>query len=477
MVRIKSISTLTLLIVSILILFFACNKNGESNHSDELIIPTRIDQEINKRIQNGFEKKIHIAEFSLENPVKYKFYGNNEDDEINNLRFEFGSITKTFTSLLIYKYQERGVMSYDDKIVKYLPDSVKNVPNIDQIEIRHLLNHTSGLPWFPDNYDLIAEPWNNPFLNFKTENLMSYLQDFSFPDEREFQYSNLGYGILSYIVEEISKQTLLECFKNEIVQNLETNWDLNNTKTVQGFDWNSDFNNWNFPEINYGVGGLRGTINNLAAYGEYVLEIIQKDKRYLNTMFSDTIMIEEPFVHLIGKAWYTKVNKNGEKELMFHGGWTGGFNSQIVLNLKENKGVAILSNTSSFVDDIAINYFDSTFSIRTMRKDFSWKLNDELNKGVNIQKALNSIENSRIDSGRLLELSRYYTTKNIKNSIAINDFIIKQEPENWKAHFEQGKCYLQIKEFEKSIISFNNSANVGGDKLLIGKQIQRIKNK
>src|SRR5437773_5532624 len=66
--------------------------------------------------------------------------------------FEIGSVTKTFTNLLLQDMVERGEVKLDDPVAKYLPESVK-VParNGKQITLFNLATHTAGLPRDPSN--------------------------------------------------------------------------------------------------------------------------------------------------------------------------------------------------------------------------------------------------------------------------------------------------------------------------------------
>jgi len=358
-----------------------------------------------------------------------------------------------------------------------LPDSLANAKGIGQIQIKHLLNHSSGLPWFPEHYEIIVEPWNNPFKNFEVNYLMGYVKSFSFPQKRAYQYSNIGYGLLTFIIEDITNQTLSECFDEMIIKNLKTNWNIKEKTTVQGFDWNSPFNNWDFPANNYGIGGLRGNIENLAAYGVYMLALIDSDTEYLDLIFRDTIKVEQPFYQLVGRGWFKRNNKKKNQALIFHGGWTGGFNAHLILETKEKEGLIILSNTAAFVDDIALNYFDSTFALRPSFIDFSWLLSEALKKGMDIETALHSIDKKEMNIYRLLEFSRYLSSKDLEKSIAINDFIIELAPTNWVAIFEQGKYYALLEKYAKAKTLFEQALKAGGNSQIIEEQLNKIERK
>ncbi|UCD48519.1 MAG: serine hydrolase [Phycisphaerales bacterium] len=87
-------------------------------------------------------------------------------------KFRIGSMTKQFTALCILQLSERGFLHIDGTIARYFPDS----PNAQQITVRHLLTHTSG----------ITDKLDSP-LEFE-------------PGER-LNYSNAGYCLLGDIVE------------------------------------------------------------------------------------------------------------------------------------------------------------------------------------------------------------------------------------------------------------------------------------
>ena len=59
--------------------------------------------------------------------------------------FRIGSITKMFTAAVVVKLAEDGVLTLDDPLAQWLPEVADQLPNGDQITLRHLLTHTSGL--------------------------------------------------------------------------------------------------------------------------------------------------------------------------------------------------------------------------------------------------------------------------------------------------------------------------------------------
>jgi hypothetical protein len=68
-------------------------------------------------------------------------------------KFRIGSITKQFTAAAILKLQEQGKLSVEDKLSKYFPD----FPRGDEVRLRHLLTHTSGIHSYTDKPDFMQK--------------------------------------------------------------------------------------------------------------------------------------------------------------------------------------------------------------------------------------------------------------------------------------------------------------------------------
>src|SRR6185312_8078882 len=94
----------------------------------------------------------------LIDPNGTKIYSFGNISKANNIPvnestiFDIGSITKTFTTLLLADMVKQGIVNLNDPIEKYLPANVK-VPQYNGIKItlEDLATHTSGLPEWPSN--------------------------------------------------------------------------------------------------------------------------------------------------------------------------------------------------------------------------------------------------------------------------------------------------------------------------------------
>lgn len=128
-------------------------------------------------------------------------------------KFNVGSLNKMFTAVAIAQLVERGDLSFEDPLGKFLPD-YPNAQDSKKIKIRHLLTHTSGLGSF----------FNKKFHEssrdlFHTVDDMLKLADdtsIAFEPGTGWQYSNTGFLLLGAIIEKISGQGYFDYVREHI---------------------------------------------------------------------------------------------------------------------------------------------------------------------------------------------------------------------------------------------------------------------
>jgi D-alanyl-D-alanine carboxypeptidase len=129
-----------------------------------------------------------------------------------NSKYQIGSITKTYTAVLIFQLIEKDRLSLDDKLEKFFPD----MPGAKEITIRQMLNHTSGLGDY-------ARKGNNPNWLHKKVAEQAILTEIkrqglvAKPGEKE-EYSNSAYYLLSRIVEKIYEKDFGVVIQEQICQ-------------------------------------------------------------------------------------------------------------------------------------------------------------------------------------------------------------------------------------------------------------------
>lgn len=135
--------------------------------------------------------------------------------------FQIGSITKIFTSVLVLQLVEEGVLALDDLLSVWLPDFAATVPNGDQITLRHLLQHTSGLPDIQNNVELLAQYIADPYQPLVVQDIINhtlthYGTDFA-PGE-EWRYNGgTTYLMLGLVIEAVTDEPYAEVLRNRIL--------------------------------------------------------------------------------------------------------------------------------------------------------------------------------------------------------------------------------------------------------------------
>jgi CubicO group peptidase (beta-lactamase class C family) len=118
--------------------------------------------------------------------------------------WHIGSIGKTFTAVAIMQLVEQGILDLDTPVVNYLPDfsvlpSAGGVGNSDNITVRMLLNHTSGIPLTDGSSGIITRGGHHPaYMNEFVERLAT--QRMISQEGTVHAYANNGYTLLGILI-------------------------------------------------------------------------------------------------------------------------------------------------------------------------------------------------------------------------------------------------------------------------------------
>ncbi len=128
--------------------------------------------------------------------------------------FRLGSITKQFTAIAILQLAEQGKLSLTDSVQKFVPDfPFKGY----EITIEHLLTHTSGIK------EYLSMSHSDPFVlrrDFRPKELIDFFKNepLEFKPGTKWSYSNSGYYLLGYIIEQASGKTYGQFINDNIFQ-------------------------------------------------------------------------------------------------------------------------------------------------------------------------------------------------------------------------------------------------------------------
>ncbi len=149
--------------------------------------------------------------------------------------FRIGSITKMFTATVIMQLAEDGVLTLDDPLARWLPEVAEQLPNGDQITLRHLLGHTSGLANVVEHEAYYADIFTAMVVDEATGNVTLdcverdphdtlaryvYGKDAQFAPGDQWRYSNTNYTLLGMIIEAAADMPLAEAYRTRIYEPL-----------------------------------------------------------------------------------------------------------------------------------------------------------------------------------------------------------------------------------------------------------------
>lgn len=305
--------------------------------------------------RRGFNGNVLVnIKGELEYKNKFGFASFRPKDSLEiNTSFNLASVSKQFTAMAIMILAEEGKLSYDDTVSTILPTF-----SYDNITIRHLLNHTSGLP----NYMYYVEhhlpkdsiPYNDVMLKIMFENDPKL----NFNPGRKFSYCNTGYAILPLIVEKLSGKTFSDFVEEKIFDKLKMQNSFIyssirekefKTRTMGYFRWRGRYA-VNLDTKNDGIVGDKGVYS--------TIEDLKKwdDALYNNTLVSDST-IQEAFSRVKlsnGRDWHYgfgfRIKDVFNQKVVYHFGRWNSFKTYLGRYIEDSSTIILLNNTNRHIN-------------------------------------------------------------------------------------------------------------------------------
>ncbi len=277
-----------------------------------------------------------------------------------NTVFEIGSITKVFTGALLADMVARGEVRLDDPIAKYLPKTVRAPSRKGrQITLLDLATQTSGLPRLPTNLQPVDR--TNPYADYTVAQLYQFLSGYTLLRDvgAEYEYSNLGVGLLGHLLARRAGKSYGELLKERILDPLgmnDTRIQLSRSmksRMAQGFSSDGGpMPLWDLPTL-AGAGALRSTANDMVKFLKANLDSgVTPIRKVLAEARSPRRQADRPG-NRIGLGWHL-LDAPGTT-ITWHNGGTGGFRAFIGMDEPRHRGVILLSNSTVTPDDIAFH--------------------------------------------------------------------------------------------------------------------------
>jgi D-alanyl-D-alanine carboxypeptidase len=136
-------------------------------------------------------------------------------------RILMGSIGKTYVAATALQLVKEKKFSPDDKISLYLGDEpwFKRLPNAGDITIKHLMNHSAGLPRYVFKKEFCTQLNESPDKIWKPEELLAFIFDDDplYPVGDGWSYSDTDYIVLGMIIEKTTGNTFYEELKKRVL--------------------------------------------------------------------------------------------------------------------------------------------------------------------------------------------------------------------------------------------------------------------
>ncbi len=307
--------------------------------------------------------------------------------------FEVGSITKTFTALLLADMVIKGEVKLDDPVEKWLPQGLGLRGGLKlrdhtgaQIRLVDLATHRSGLPRVPDNMPNGTRA--DPYVDYREQQLLIYLKDRETLVETDggkiskttkkrdeaYAYSNLGFGLLGYVLARAADMPYAELLQKRVLTPLEltsTYLDIPNSERARFsnphyVDRDATLKrnkHWRFDVI-APAGALIMSARDMGRYAQAASGAIDTPLQAAFVLaqkrYGDGMSPKNPR----GLAWVL-APLNG-RTVVNHDGMTGGFTASLWVEPERKSAVAVLSNSNVPVIDIALHLLEPSIPLKNL---------------------------------------------------------------------------------------------------------------
>jgi len=309
-----------------------------------------IAQQFENKIDSLIEKAVQLNRFngsalvSKNGKIIYEKSFGYQDVEKNilntsNTIYQIGSTTKEFTAAVILKLAEQHKLSIDDKLSQYFPDFNRG----DEITIKHLLTHTSGI------YEILRDhtAFNESTKPRSKERMLSFFinKPLDFDPGTQYSYCNSGYILLGLIIEKVTGKPYEQVVKDFILKPLKmkhSGFDFAGlqspdkaigytkyTKTIKeaSIPWDST--------ATFSAGSIYSTVGDLYRWHKGILSY---------TVYNKSSLEEATTPYMKGYGLGCWIDTIYNKKVVSHGGNILGFTSYFGRIQEEDVCIILLNN-------------------------------------------------------------------------------------------------------------------------------------
>jgi len=354
----------------------------------------------------------------------YAGYANLEDSTLidGRTRFNIASNGKQFTALAALQLAEQNQLNLDADIRNYLPGFFENVK--EEITVKHLLNHSSGIRDFYDLLSLQGKMWWRVSANNQDVLALLKKQDeLNFEPGSQFLYSNSNYVMLAEIISNVSGQSF-----STYTRGLFDDLDMNSTSFEPDHSQISEpiampyfnFDTWttyNWISDIVGDGALFSTLPDQLKWEK----IIQTHNSY--PISADVIGKSQKAV---SDSEFTKYGYGIEFEeykgerLLFHSGSTGAWKAITYRFPERNLAIIVLTNSGKVLPSITVKAVSDVLLGEKNTEEMYLLAPDKIGERMEIDEVLGTYQNENGFTFRFVEREgSLYLLRNGRNDIQL----------------------------------------------------------
>ena len=271
----------------------------------------------------------------------------------DDTQYMIGSITKTFTAVVVMALRDEGRLRLDDRLSTWLPDTRHG-----DVTLRQMLAHSSGLQREPVGriWETLDAP-DEQRLHAELEQAERVL-----PPHFVFHYSNLAYALLGQVVERVEGAPWEDVVRRRILDPLEMRHTGLTPREDRALGYQvHPFSGLATQEPRFdlrataALGGLWSTVADLGRYAAFVADPVEE------VLSADTVeemcrplVITDPDGWTGGYGLGFGMGRLGERVLVGHGGAMPGYLTGLRVRRADGVGAVVFANTTAGADSLVL---------------------------------------------------------------------------------------------------------------------------
>ena len=184
-----------------------------------LPLPNSMDAQLQEAVNHGFEGIVVYVDTAGKPPEFHTAGWHDSYQKIPakpDALFKIASVSKLYTAVAITKLVQEKRLDLEASLAHYFPELKSRIANADQITIRNLVQHRSGIP----NYTNVKDYWLAPPKTAEAKLALILDQPANFKPDQAYEYSNTNYLLLRLLMDKILGYSRQQYIKKEILEPL-----------------------------------------------------------------------------------------------------------------------------------------------------------------------------------------------------------------------------------------------------------------